>query len=428
MPSVKSITLVNGLKIVHVPHNVGSVTACLRGLAGSNYEKDDEIGAAHVLEHLCSYATSKYNTPKKLRNVILSGGGRVTGTTSRDDVAFFAKVLKKDLPQTIEYLGQIFSQPILSFENLKVTINIIKHEIYQNIEDPKKHIGRISYKILYPNQRLAVYNTGRVEDLEKLSLEKVVRFKERLYYPANFVLSVCGDFPSKKLFALAEEYFGKIIDESPKRQPNLKPSYKPAILLENRDDLAHMHLKIDYHGYKTDHKMKYPAYLLAIILRNRLNTSLRSDNTQGSLGSVSPYILDSSSFNSNSYGLFGTYTAIKSEQFKGFLETYKKVTGHLSKNAITQQELLFARNKAQADLEFALEKTSLRADFYSELYLYQNLTDSHEKEISRYANCTKKNILDTAKDVFSQNPKMTIIDNKSTKPEVEKVYRKTFLN
>jgi len=416
VPSVKSITLVNGLKIVHVPHNVGSVTACLRGLAGSNYERDDEVGAAHVLEHLCTYATRKYNLPNKLRNVILLGGGRVTGTTSRDDVAFFAKVLKKDLSQAIEYLYQIFSQPILSIENLEKTKNIIEHEIYQNIEDPKKHIGRISYRILYPNQRLAVYNTGRVEDLKKLPLKKVVQFKNSFYYPANFVLSVCGDFPSEALFKLVEKYFGKIEGRGKNHSLNLKPNYKSAILLEKRDSLAHMHLKIDYHGYKTNQKRKYSAYLLATILKNRLKAEV----------SNAPYILDSSSFNSNSYGLFGTYTAIKSTQLPYFLDTYKKVVQDLCTKIISQQEFLFVKNKTQAYFEFALEKTSLRADFYSELYLYQNLTNDHKEEISRYVSCTTKDILETAKDIFSQDPKITIIDKNLTKSEAKNCIGKYF--
>jgi len=413
VPSVKSITLVNGLKVVHIPHDVGSVTACLRGLAGSNYEKHDEIGTAHALEHLCTFASKDYNTPKKLRNVILAKGGRVTGT-----------VLKKSLPDAIEYLYQVFSQPILSNKNLEITKNIIKHEIYQNIEDPKKHIGRISYKMLYPDQRLAIYNTGKLEDLEKLTLKKVIGFRKRLYFPANFVLSVCGDFDNRLIFDLAEKYFGKICSVNLNHPLKLKPNYKAAFLIENRNNLAHLHLKIDYHGYKTGEKTKYPAYLLSTILKNRLKTTLYAISNQGP---IAPYILDSSSFNSNSYGLFGTYTAIKSKELKDFLGIYKKVIDNLSKSGITQEDLNFAKNKAQADLEFALEKTSLRADFYSELYLYENLTNNHEDEINNYATCTKKDILEVAKDIFSLGPKITIIDKSLTASEVRNMYNQVFL-
>ena len=142
--------MLNGLKVVHISHNTGSITSCLRGLSGSNYENATEVGAAHILEHLCTYASQKYKGPKKLRSMILDKGGRITGTTSRDDTAYFAKVLKKDYKRSIEYLSEIFLQPLLSTKYLEETKNAVKHEIYQNIENPKKHIGRISYKILYP--------------------------------------------------------------------------------------------------------------------------------------------------------------------------------------------------------------------------------------------------------------------------------------
>lgn len=425
MPSVKSITLSNGLRVIHIPHSVGSITACLRGLAGSNYEKPDEVGAAHVLEHLCTYATKTYNTPNKLRNVILSGGGRVTGTTSRDDVAFFAKVLNKDLLNAVEYLFEVFHQPLLDQDNLEDTKNIIRHEIYQNIEDPKRHIGRISYRILYPNQRLSTYNTGDIEDIDRLKLSRIRAFKKKYYFPANFVLSVCGDFPSQKLFDLAKESFGSIEPANKNTALILKPNYKPDFLLENREDLPHMHLKIDYHGYKTEQHQKYPAYLLSILLKNRLRHALlEQKRSRASL----PYLLDCSSFSTNSYGLFGLYTAIDPKFLESFLLIYQNITRNILQNPIPRNELEFCKNKAQADLEFALEKTSLRADYYSELFLYKNTAVNHQEELENYRNCTCKDIRETAKDLFRQNPKVTIIDRDLEKTKLKSIYNKVFLS
>ncbi len=417
MLSVKSITLANGLKVVHVPHDVGSITACLRGLAGSNYESPDEIGAAHVLEHLCMMQTNNRD--------ITANGGRVTGTTSRDDVAFFAKVLKKDLAKAVSYLSEVFAQAHPNAQKLALAKNVIRHEIYQNIEDPKRHVGRISYKILYPEQRLASYNTGGVGDLEILSPETIAAFKTKHYFPANFVLSVCGNFDSDALFTLADNCFGRF-DHKKKVSPlKLVPNYKAAFLVENRDNLAHLHLKLDYHGYKSGHKMKYPAYLLSIILKNRLRQALFAGNKDKA---ITPYILDASSFSTNSYGLFGIYTAIEAANLRSFLRIYHEINQDLCKRYVSGAELAFSKNKAQADLEFALEKTSLRADYYSELFLYDNVAKDHEEDINNFRSCSLKDISDTAKDIFSQEPKITIIDKDTSKDTVKGLYKKIFLN
>jgi len=416
MLSLKSIALSNGMRIIHVPHLTGSVTACLRGLAGSCYEGEDEVGAAHALEHLCTKTNG-------LSNEILANGGRMTGTTSRDDVAFLVKVLKKDLPLAIEHLFAIFTKPKLDpavFENVKGSI---RHEIYQNIEDPKKHIGRLAYKILYPNQRLATFNTGTVEDLNSLALENLVKFYQRHYLPGNFVLSVCGNFNSRQFFKLANEYFGKLAGKDPNQIPIHKPNYKPGVIIENRPNLSQTHLKIDYHGYNTAQKLKYPAHLLAIILSKRLNQMLKEANVP----SLSPYILDTASFSTNSYGLFGTYTSLSPESLEDFLTVYALKTNILKTELITQEELHYAKNKAQADIEFAMEKTSLRADLYSELYLYQNTARDHEEEIIHLRSCTKNDVLDTARDLFSQDPKLTVIDRSLSEPALKQLYTRAFL-
>jgi len=419
MSSIKIISLENGFRVVFIPHKVGSVTCCLRGLAGSNYEKPDEVGVAHVLEHLCTYASKNFDTPAKLRGIVLANGGRVTGTTSRDDVAYLTKTLKENCEDGIKYLFETFAHPVLSQKNLEETKDIIKHEIYQNTENPKRYIGRISYQILFPNQRFSTFNTGSISDIDKLELDAITRFRERLYSPSNFVLSVCGDLDPNTLFSTVAKYFENIPGFNTKQALKHKPNYKRAFLVENRDSLDHLHLKIDYHGYKTGQKEKYAAYLLSKVLKNRLKARL-------SFSGINPYILDSSSFNSNSYGLFGTYTAIQTDQLETFFKVYEKVLHDLCNKKIMREELTFLKRKARADLEFALEKTSLRADFYSELYLYENLTGNHKDEIGNYLNCTSSNILNVANSLLKQEPKITVIDKSASKGEVERIFSRVF--
>ncbi len=431
MSSAKFISLENGLRVIFIPHKVGSVTCCLRGLAGSNYELPDEIGVAHVLEHLCTYASENYGSPSKLRSLVTANGGRATGTTSRDDVAFLTKTLKQNYEDGIKYLCEIFSRPLLTQENLEKTKKVIAHEVFQNMEDPKRHIGRISYQILFPDQRFSIFNTGRIEDIDKLELSTIINFKNRLYAPSNFVLSICGDLDEKELFKIVSGYFDAVPNFAVGQTLKHKPNYKRAFLIENRDNLNHLHLKIDYHGYTSAQKEKYAAYLLSKLLKTNLKSELTgsgSDPTPSDNAhlNISPYILDASSFNSNSYGLFGIYTAIQSGQLESFFKSFKKVVQKLQKEKVTRTQLDFVKNTTKADFEFALEKTSLRADFYAELFLYRNIAATHEDEINNYFSCTAADILKAANDLLGQEPKITILDKSISKEEVREIYAKVF--
>ncbi len=418
----KSKTLVNGLRIVYIPHVVGSVTVCLRGLAGSNYEKPYEIGAAHVLEHLSTFRSKKYSRDNFLRNIIFNNGGRITGTTSRDDVAYLVKTLKRDYRKALLFLSEVFFHPLLLENDLNKTKSIITHEIMQNIEDPKRHIGRISYKIMYPAQRFAELNTGNFRHLKSLTLENIKNFRKKHYKPANFVLAVSGDLNENELFLTVEKLFSQGKKEP--RQPVLKHQENKGLAyqIENRANLKQTHIKIDYHGFNTGNIKKYAAFLLAKLFHHYLWKNIHASYESSHLA---PYVLDSASFSSHTYGLFGTYTGVKPGDLKNFLLIYKKTIKNILQEKILENDITFVKNKINADFEFVMEKTSLKADFYSELFLYQNLTNNHQDELKNYLRVTKRDLIKTAKETFEQKPKITIIDRALNKKSFEKIWNET---
>ena len=169
-------TLKNGMKVVYSPLNVNTVTCCLRGLAGSSYEKQEEIGAAHTLEHLVTYGSKSFPTSYELQNTVLKNGGRITATTSRDDVAFLTKTLTTNFTDGLVFLSEIFLKPLLFEIDLDNAKRTIFQEILQNVENPSKHIGRISYKNLFQNQRFTHFNTGSINQFYKLKLIHIINF------------------------------------------------------------------------------------------------------------------------------------------------------------------------------------------------------------------------------------------------------------
>ncbi|MBP7928185.1 insulinase family protein [Patescibacteria group bacterium] len=412
---VISKTLENGLKVVYIPHSVNSVTCCLRGLAGSNHETKNEIGAAHLIEHLVTYASKGYPSKNELRGIVLDRGGRIIGVTSRDDVAFLTKTLKKDYQFGLKYLKEIFSEPLLQNQNLETLKKIIYQEIHQNIENPQWHIGRIGYKILYPNQRFSHFNTGNLEDIEKLKYENVIQFYSRQYKPNNFVLSVCGNINTEELFSYIQNNFGLLVAGAPANTPIHEQNTQLSVLVENRADLSQTHIKIDYYGYKTDDNKKYAANFLAKIFNNRLQKTVQDNVTEHG---VAAYVVDTASFSSNTFGIFGTYTAINQNHLVEFFKLYKNTIRDLCEVEISDKELETTKNRVLADFEFSLEKTSQRADMYSELILYKNVTNNLDAEVSNYANINKQEITKTARMLFEQKPKITILDSKLTKKEI----------
>lgn len=389
----------NGLKIVVVPHKVKTITACLRILCGSNIENKKEIGAAHMLEHLSMRAASKTERANK----ILFNGGRFTGTTSRDDVAFFAKIMKKDLPNALDFLRSCITLTDFSQTDLQKTKEEVCQEINMNIQDPMKYVYRLSYKNIFPNQRPAEFNTGDISHVKALSLDTLINFKTQYYDPSKAVVSICGDVSAKDIFNFAEDIFGNLEKKDTDNSVNLYPYEKSSVISAERKGIPLTYLKIDSIGYKASDKRKYPAFLLGFIIKARLKKLLNA------------YTLDAFSFSSNSYGIFSVAAAVSNKQDRIIFENIKKQQEDLMNNDMSAQELNYAKNKLLADFEFSMEKTSLRADYFSELFLYNQVTRDYKKDIENYMKCTDKDIKEIAKELFAQPVKVCVLSENASK-------------
>lgn len=409
-------TLKNGLKVILIPYKVDTVTCCLRGFAGSNYEQPQEIGAAHFLEHMITYGDEKYGSD--FRNIITKTGGRITATTSRDDVAFLTKTTRDSYIKGIEYLGKLFNTKNLNSDYFGQNLMAISQEILLNEENPQRNIGRISYKILYPNQRFSTYNTGKIQDIKKLDVNKLTKFKDKHYSPKNFIISICGDIKTSQSLEAVNEFFGSSRDTAGNKDLMHKPNYEKAFLTKFIPSLKQTHIKVDYHGFKTNESQKYSAVICANIFNNLLKHNILNSERLG------PYICDTASFSSNSYGLWGTYISLAHDQVGEFFKVYAQTKNQILCRNYNNNLIKNAKTKINADFIFQLEKTSLRADYYSELYLYKNISKSHQEELDHINGTTILEINNNFINILSQHPKITCISSKISNSLLQDLWEK----
>lgn len=400
--------LKNGLTIGFVPHRgVRSVTLQLRGFAGSNYEKNDEIGAAHLIEHL--------SLESPLKNKILFNGGKIYGVTSRDDVLYMVKVLKKDFPLAVEFLYNVFTNsefnPI-AFESQK---RVAEEETRRFINMPEKLIVRVSNRILYPKQRISEFNTGGVVNIKKLSMPALKRFKNRTYSPQNFALVASGDLNSSEFYNLCRSYFSVLKSGEIKKRLVIKKNKGLKIQNLINKYFSQSHFRVDYYGFNSDSSEKFSAIVLAKILNNYLNQEIKLKRGYA-------YNVGCDSFSSFNYGVFSFYFAVGSENIDKTLEIIFSLRKNV-KNILTKDIVSAAKNQIVSDIEFALEKTSLRADYFSNLILQEPKNKRFFKESNQVIKVSIKDLLITSNKIFKQEPKITILSSTPLQNKVRKILK-----
>src|SRR5258705_12012733 len=96
--------------------------------AGSRDEQADEHGISHFLEHMAFKGTAK-RTARQIAEEIEAVGGDLNAATSVESTAYYARVLRADVPLALDTLSDILANPTFEPEELAREKHVIVQEI-----------------------------------------------------------------------------------------------------------------------------------------------------------------------------------------------------------------------------------------------------------------------------------------------------------
>lgn len=420
MVNKKLLTLDNNLKILFIPRReVESVTVQLKGRAGSNFENNNQIGAAHLLEHLVLKGTKKFPNPKSLTDYIINEGGSYYGVTSRETVAYGVKILKDDLEKAFVFLSEIFFYPTLDINNFEIQKKVIFHEINRFKEDPKKLIFRLANKTLFPFSRMSFFNTGDTSDLESLKYQDVINFRNRTYFPANFIFCVCGNADYKSVKKFAYKYLNQTPSYLKTRSkiPKTMLKYpKPKIVKELavqlvKSEINETYVNINFYTFGISDSRKYPVAYLAHILDNYLKYIIKDQ-----FGLC--YSINANDYAAGQYGILTINFNTNEKNVKKIIKNVRNITSSIHK-LIDNSKIENIKKSITATYTYSLEKPSQIAGYYTELMLYGNPWQTIGYEQKQYKKVKNKEIHKTADLIFSQKPKITVISKSLTAKKIK---------
>jgi predicted Zn-dependent peptidase len=401
----------NGFVMAFVPHRgVKSVTIQLRGFAGSNFEKSNELGVAHLTEHMSLESPAKDD--------LLLRGAKIIGVTSRDDVLFMVKVLKKDFYAAVDYLYEVFTYRGFSNRLLESQKGVAEEEAKRFTNVPEKLIGRLSYRLMYPHQRISEFNTGSIEDIKKISIDDILEFKNRLYTPENFGLTVSGDLRPHQVISRSLMKFGGLGYSGKKRTriKIIKLNKNKGFKIQNvyNKFFNQSHIRIDYYGYLLSNPERFAGLVLAKLLDNYLKYEIKTKRGFA-------YNMVCESFSSYSYGVFGYYFASDKKNIEDVLNIIFNIGAVFSKIA-SPENVLMAKNQILSEMEFAYEKTSFRAEYYSNLALQGLYKQTFSYELNNFEKVSFVDLYGVFKKIIGQKPKITILSDTQIDKRVRKIY------
>jgi predicted Zn-dependent peptidase len=353
--TVRLATLGNGLRIV--TDRIDTVDTVSLGIwveVGTRHEPAEVNGVAHFLEHMAFKGTGR-RSARDIAEEIEAVGGHLNAYTSRESTAYYAKVLKEDVPLALDLLADILVNSTFDPAELERERQVILQEIGQAYDTPDDIIFDHFQERAYPDQAMGRPVLGSPEIIRRLSREAVTAYLRDHYGAARMVLSAAGNLDHDRIVDLADRLLGGIPrDKAVAGEP---ARYLGGEFREERD-LEQLHLVLGFPGPALGDPDYYAAAVLSTAFGGGMSSRLFQE-VREKRGLA--YTIHSFTHGYRDGGLFGIYAGTGEDEAAELVPVLCDETRRLA-DGFAPVELGRAKAQMKAGLLMSLESTSARCE------------------------------------------------------------------
>ncbi len=322
--------------------------------AGGRHERVDQNGIAHFLEHM-AFKGTKRRSALDIAEAIEDVGGYLNAYTSREVTAYYARVLKDDVPLAFDVISDIVLNSIFDPRELEIERGVILQEIGQSLDTPDDIIFDWLQEVSYPDQPFGRTILGPAERVQSFTRENLQEFVAQNYVPDQMILSAAGAVDHDALVRLAEQTFGLL----PKAngliaQPALYQGGEHRVIKDLEQ--AHFALSLETNGHMSDDL--YVGQVYATALGGGMSSRLFQEARE-KRGLC--YTIYSQMGVYSDTGSLTIYSGTSGDDVAGLSEL---CIDELKRSAedMTQAEIDRARNQMKAGMLMGLESPSSRCE------------------------------------------------------------------
>jgi predicted Zn-dependent peptidase len=202
--SIELSQLPNGITVVsHAMAEVETVSLGLWIGAGSRSETEGEHGVAHFLEHMAFKGTAR-RSAQEIAEEIEAVGGELNAATGVDSTAYYARVMRKDMPLALDILSDIILFPRFDRTELTRERDVILQEIAAAMDSPEDIAFDLVQDAAFPDQPVGRAILGTAESVSRFKRNHLSSYLSAHYHGSNMVLAAAGAVDHRLLLAEAE--------------------------------------------------------------------------------------------------------------------------------------------------------------------------------------------------------------------------------
>ncbi len=353
--SVQITELASGLRVV--TDSMDHLETSSVGIwvdVGARYEESAVNGVSHMLEHMAFKGTER-RSAREIAEEIEAVGGHLNAYTSRENTAYFARVLKDDVVLAVDILADILQHSTFDEKELARERDVIVQEIGQSEDTPDDVVFDRFQEAAYPDQALGRSILGTVERVMSMSRDDLKEYLAAHYNAPAMVVAGAGRIDHEQLVDLVGDRLSGL-PLAAGSEP-LAASYSPGEFRESRD-LEQVHFLLGFDGLAHNDDQFYASHVLSTLLGGGMSSRLFQEIRENR---GLAYAVHTFSTSYSDGGLYGIYAGTGAEQLDELVEVtaseIRKVT-----EEIYEDELSRARSQLKAGMMMSLESSSSRCE------------------------------------------------------------------
>jgi predicted Zn-dependent peptidase len=321
---------------------------------GSRDEKPDEHGISHLLEHMAFKGTAR-RSARQIAEEIEAVGGDLNAATSVETTAYYARVLKADVPLALDVLADILSNPSFDPAELAREQNVIVQEIGAAEDTPDELVFDHLQGVAFPGQPVGRSILGTVQTVRSFDAARLRAYLARHYRAPDMVIAAAGAVDHGAIVAEVERRFGSF--NGPAADAPEPARFHGGIRTEKRN-LEQVHIALALEGVRQRDPTLYSLQVFTSVLGGGMSSRLFQEVREKRGLCYAIYSFHWPYFDT---GLFGLYAGTDASDAGKLMQV---VVDEIAATAETLNDAEVARAKTQmkAGLLMALESSGARAE------------------------------------------------------------------
>ncbi len=389
---IKTKVLNNGVRLI-VKEMAGLLSVTMGVLVGTGaaYERDEEDGISHFIEHMMFKGTTT-RSAFELSDAFDALGAQVNAFTGKDLTCYYTKSTSDHAAEAFSLLCDLFLNSTFPEEEIEREKGVVLEEINMDEDSPEDLCLDMLSRATFGHEGYGRNILGPASNVRAFTRADIIRYREERYRAENIVVSFAGNVSFELAEELCERFFGTLPGGFIQREKPVR------FRLENefkQKQIEQAHFAFSFPTIKREHDALQAIQVLNTVLGGGMSSRLFK-RVREELGLA--YSVYSYSTHYEEAGLLTVYAGVNPNKAEEAAQAVLSVLDELKKKGVTEEEFLRGREQMKSSAIFSQENTSAQMLLYGKHLLYTNAVYDFEKRMSDISALTLSDVQNALRD------------------------------